>query len=157
MKTILFNNNCHAPSLMVTLTTITGDSFIQAMYSYSASVIRLFNKQVVEFEPLAISTIQNKKAPVFNHPNCTFPEYIQQRLHVSQALGHQITWPDLTVRFTVTRSGKINNIKSTGATKEMREEAERIIKNSENIWIPAMQNEATVDYVITQKVFFRFV
>jgi Gram-negative bacterial TonB protein C-terminal len=156
MNTLSLNSYNQAPSLMVTLTTITDDSLIQAMYSYSASVIRLFNKQVLEFERPVLSINQNKKAPVFHHPNCTFPEYMQQRLNVSVAQGQQITWPDLTVRFTVTRSGKINNIKSSGATKEMREEAERIIRNSESMWVPAMQNESTVDYDVTQKVFFRF-
>lgn len=157
MKTVSLYNCNHAPSLMVTLTTITGESLIQAMYSYSASVVQLFNKQVLDFGMPATNTHRNKKiAPVFIHPSFTFPEYMQHRMHFSFVKDHSISCPNLTVNFTVTKFGKITNIKSSGGTKEMREEAEQIIQGSANMWLPAMQNETAIDYDITQKVFFRF-
>jgi hypothetical protein len=157
MKTVSLYNCNQTPSLMITLTTITGESLIQAMYSYSASVVQLFNKQVLDFGmPVTNKSRIKKNAPLFIHPSCTFPEYMQHRMHFSFAKGYNISCPNLTVNFTITKFGKISNIKSSGGTKEMREEAERIILSSESMWLPAMQNEIAIDYDITQKVFFRF-
>ncbi len=157
MKTVSLSKYNHAPSLMVTLTTITGDSLIQAMYSYSASVVQLFNKQVLDFElPVDVIGQTKKSAPLFIHPSYTFPEFMQHRMHMSFAKSQNISWPNLTVHFTITKFGKISNLKASGATKEMRDEAELIILSSESMWLPAMQNEVAIDYNITQKVFFRF-
>jgi hypothetical protein len=157
MKTISLYNCNQSPSLMVTLTTITGESLIQAMYSYSASVVQLFNKQVLDYGLPVTDINRNKKtSPSFIHPSCTFPEYMQHRMHFSFVKDCSISCPNLTVHFTLTKFGKINKIKSSGGTKEMREEAEKIILSSESMWLPAMQNETAIDYDITQKVFFRF-
>ncbi len=154
MKTVHLQATPATPSLMVILTTVTGDSFSQAVYRYQHSIARLFDKQVMKFNEHLRKTDTNKTAPEFNS-SLSFSEYMQQRLNIPQHLQYSISCTDLTVRFTVSRYGTITNIRSAGATKQMRDEAELIVAASAQLWKPALQNNIAVDYDMTQKIIFR--
>jgi hypothetical protein len=154
MKTIHLQRPAASPSLMVILTTVTGDSFSQAVYRYQQSTASLFDKQVIKFNEQLRKKDSNKTAPEFNS-TFSFSEYMQQRLNIPQLLQYSISCTDLTVRFTVSMYGTITNIVTAGATKQMRDEAERIVAASAHLWKPAMQNNTAVDYDMTQKIIFR--
>jgi Gram-negative bacterial TonB protein C-terminal len=141
--------------LMVILTTITSDSFVQAAFNYSNSKTVLFNKQVIQFDEALRKLHQNMTAPAFINGNCSFPEYLQQRIQFSYLQQFHISLADLTVRFTISRFGLITNVRASGATGQIREEAEQVILQSAHLWKPAMQNGTPVDYDVTQKINFR--
>jgi hypothetical protein len=154
MKTVHLQAPAASPSLMVILTTVTGDSFSQAVYRYQQSSVSLFDKQVMKFNEHLRKTDSNKTAPEFDS-TLSFSEYMQQRLNIPQLLQYSICCTDLTVRFTISGCGTIINIRTGGATKQMRDEAERIVAASAHLWKPAMQNNIPVDYDMTQKIIFR--
>ena len=154
MNIALLQASAACPSMIVILTTVTGDSFSQAVYRYHQSAASLFDKQVMKFNEHLRKADNNTTAPEFDD-TLSFSEYMQQRLHIPQFLQYSICCTDLTIRFTVSRYGTIINIRTSGATKQMRTDAERIVAASAQMWKPAMQNGMAVDYDMTQKVIFR--
>ena len=154
MKTVHVIPSAARCSMMVILTTVTGDSFSQAVYRYHQSAASLFDKQVMKFNEQLRKADNHKTAPEFDAA-ISFSEYMQQRLNIQQFLQYSICCTDLTVRFTVSRFGTITNIRTSGATKQMRDDAERIVAASALMWKPAMQNDTAVDYDMTQKIIFR--
>ncbi len=60
-------------------------------------------------------------------------------------------WGDVTVEFTVSASGQVTLLKSRGDSKLLRQEAERLVRQTEGLW----QSNSTAERTISQKISFR--
>jgi TonB family protein len=60
-------------------------------------------------------------------------------------------WGDVTVQFTVMPDGTVTQVKSRGDNKLLRQEAERLVRQSEGLWQPS----GTAERIMTQKISFR--
>jgi hypothetical protein len=112
-----------------------------------------FTNQVASQQEMPLSKAVTGSASFAGH--IPWDVYVAKHLQYPAAAAETNRWGDVTVQFTVTKTGQLIDVRSWGGTKELRQAAQHLVKGSEGLWRPAIHQGEAVDCSLSQKISFR--